>query len=275
MSDLVAFAATVHFPYVTAWPERAPADLRSQTMIGFRDLGNAIRDAAVETLVVFTSEHIVNLSPRLAPPFIIGTAAEHPTFPEPHFNLPLGPRGGDAALANELVGALYAAGFDPAHSSELRLDHGTTLPLALMNVAPDVAIVPIVINSLFAPLPTLARTRAFGSAVARAIAVAPQRRRVGMLATGGLSHTVGAPDVARNDPAFDQRVIDALVAGRLDDLCALDDATLDAAGNGTHEIRNWIALAAAAADWRPQIVNGIPFVSGWDTGVHQLVWRAA
>ena len=268
-------AATVHFPYMTAWPERASAEHRDATLAGFARLDHAFADAGVQTLVVFTSEHIVNLQPRMAPAFVVGTGERHAAFPEPQFNLEPIERRGDPELAEELVRGLYANGFDPAHSSELRLDHGTTLPLAQLGIGAGVAIVPVLVNSLFPPLPTLRRCRELGAALAAAIGRSTLGRRVGLLATGGLSHTVGAPGMERNDPAFDAAFVQALAGGDLDAACSASDAELDAAGNGTHEIRNWVAVAGAMQPRRPRIVTAIPYAPGWDSGVHQLLWEAA
>ena len=267
-------AATVHFPYMTGWPERASAEHRAATTAGFAELGRAFADARVETIVAFTSEHIVNLQPRLAPPFTIGVGESHAAFHEPQFRLAPVSRRGDPALAEALVEALYGFGFDPAHSSELRLDHGTTLPLAQMGIGEEVRIVPIIVNSIFAPLPTLARCRDLGRAVAAALGQSKLGRRVGLLATGGISHTVGAPGMERNDPAFDAEFLGALAEADLERACSHPDARLDAAGNGTHEIRNWIAVAGAVHPARPRVVNAIPYAPGWDSGVHQLLWNA-
>ena len=267
-------AATVHFPYMTGWPERASAEHRAATTAGFAEMGKAFADAGIETIVVFTSEHIVNLQPRLAPPFVIGVGETHAAFPEPQFKLAPVARRGDPALAEALVRALYDQGFDPAHSSELRLDHGTTLPLAQLGIAADVRIVPILVNSIFPPLPTLARCRELGVAVAAALERATLGRRVALLATGGISHTVGAPGMERNDPGFDAAFLGALAESDLERACSFADPLLDASGNGTHEIRNWVAVAGAMQPARPRVVTCIPFAPGWDTGVHQLLWDA-
>ena len=206
---------------------------------------------------------------------MIGVGESHAAFPEPQFKIAPMERRGDPQLAEELVGALYGMGFDPAHSSELRLDHGTTLPLAQLGIGDDVRVVPIIVNSIFAPLPTLARCRDLGAGVAAALAQSAPGRRVALLATGGISHTVGAPGMERNDPAFDAAFLGALVEGDLDRACGFSAARLDAAGNGTHEIRNWIAVAAAMRPARPRVVASIAFAPGWDSGVHQLLWDAA
>jgi hypothetical protein len=79
----------------------------------------------------------------------------------------------------------------------------------------------------------------------------------------------------RNDPEFDAGFLDAVLAGDLHRACEIPDARLDIAGNGTHEIRNWVVAAAAAAPFRPAQITCIPFAAGWNSGVHQLLWEAA
>jgi aromatic ring-opening dioxygenase catalytic subunit (LigB family) len=252
-------AATVHFPSLTAWPESASPE----------------HQIATTAIIALTSEHIVNLQPRLAAPFLIGVGDSHAAFPEPQFKLAPVAWRGDPELAEELVRELYRQGFDPAHASELRLDHGTTLPLARLAIAANVAVVPIIINSLFPPLPTLRRCSELGTAIAAALARSTLGRRVGMLATGGLSHTVGAPGMERNHPEFDAAFVAALADADLATACSHPDRLLDAMGNGTHEIRNWVAAAGATYPRRARVVTSIPRAAGWDTGVHQLLWEEA
>ncbi|QYY30867.1 hypothetical protein K2O51_26530 [Cupriavidus pinatubonensis] len=265
-------AATVHFPYMTASPESACEDHVHATMSGFDRLGRAFADADVDTIIAITSEHIVNLQPRLAPAFTIGVGQRHRAFPEPHFNLSPIERRGDPDFAQAILRDLYAEGFELAHSSDLRLDHGTTLPLELMEIPDEVAIIPIIVNSIFHPLPTLTRCRDLGVAIANAIARVQPSRRVGILATGGISHTVGAPGVNGNDQSFDADFMNAMLRGDVDHACCYSDALLNEVGNGTHEIRNWIVAAGAAHRRKPEVVTEIPFAAGWNSGVFQLLW---
>ena len=79
----------------------------------------------------------------------------------------------------------------------------------------------------------------------------------------------------RNHPDFDADLVAALAAGDLARACSHSDARLDAFGNGTHEIRNWVAAAGAAQPRRARVVTSIAYVRGWDTGVHQLLWEAS
>jgi 3-O-methylgallate 3,4-dioxygenase len=80
------------------------------------------------------------------------------------------------------------------------------------------------------------------------IASYPGELRVGILASGGLSHFVV-------DEELDRGVIEAMRKKDLDYLAALDPKRLQA---GSSEIRSWIVTAAAAADLELKWVEYIP-----------------
>lgn len=271
MGLLVAAVATVHTPFITGMADLAPTAVQCATEDGFQALGQTVRASRPDVVVVFTSEHVVNLSPRCAPPFLVGAGPTNRIYEEPLFALPTGQVRADARFAQGLLTALDNFGVDVAHSAQLSLDHGTVLPLHLMGVLNEVPVVPIIINSLFQPLPSLARCWALGEAVSRYVEQ-DWSGRVALVATGGISHSVGEPRMGAVDTAFDGRFLAALQAGDNQSLQRLTDDEIDAAGNGTHEIRNWLALRAAVADWRTDVVVAERYVEGWGTGVYQLQW---
>ena len=69
--------------------------------------------------------------------------------------------------------------------------------------------------------------------------------RVGLVAGGGLSHFVGEPRVGDIDEEFDRWFLDQLGRGDLSEILAVPNDELAEAGNGTGEVRAWVALAAA------------------------------
>ena len=69
--------------------------------------------------------------------------------------------------------------------------------------------------------------------------------RVGLVAGGGLSHFVGEPRVGDIDEEFDHWFLDRLGKGDLDEILDMPNDELAEAGNGTGEIRAWVALAGA------------------------------
>jgi aromatic ring-opening dioxygenase catalytic subunit (LigB family) len=89
--------------------------------------------------------------------------------------------------------------------------------------------------------------------VGQAIRSWDSSRRVVILGTGGLSHAVGTPDMGKVDEQFDKRFLDLLCR---QDPAMLDitDVEMEAIGNGTHEIRNWIAVAGAVEGAKGEVV---------------------
>jgi hypothetical protein len=99
-------------------------------------------------------------------------------------------------------------------------------------------VVPVFLNTYNPPNPPLPkRCVRLGRALKEVIESFPQDLRVGLLASGGLSHFVVEEDL-------DHAVIAALKKKDLDFLAALDPRRLKA---GSSEIRNWIVIAGAAA----------------------------
>jgi len=104
-----------------------------------------------------------------------------------------------------------------------------------------VPIVPVVVNTYYPPnQPRPRRCFRLGAALREAVNSFPQEMRVGILASGGLSHfTV--------DEALDRRVLDACAAGDGEALAEIPPAKLN---SGSSEIRNWIVAAGAARGLR-------------------------
>jgi hypothetical protein len=101
-----------------------------------------------------------------------------------------------------------------------------------------VPVVPVFLNTYNPPNPPLPRRCArLGTALRELIERYPEDIRVGVLASGGLSHFVVDEDL-------DRAVIAALERKDLDFLAGLDPRRLKA---GSSEIRNWIVAAGAAS----------------------------
>jgi 3-O-methylgallate 3,4-dioxygenase len=99
-------------------------------------------------------------------------------------------------------------------------------------------VVPVFLNTYNPPNPPLPRRCVkFGKALKELIESYPEDLRIGVLASGGLSHFVVEEEL-------DQAVIDALKRKDLEFLAGLDPKRLKA---GSSEIRNWIVVASAAA----------------------------
>lgn len=145
-----------------------------------------------------------------------------------------------APLAGHLIGALQNDGFDLSamgHTSPGRYEgHAVSFVHRFLMGTVPVPVVPLFLNAYYPPnQPAPARCFALGEAIAKAVDGYGPDLRVGVLASGGLSHFVVDED-------FDHAVIAAL---RGHDTAFFRNAPLHKLQSGSSEIRNWICLAGA------------------------------
>jgi len=146
-------------------------------------------------------------------------------------------------FARLLLTSLIEQGFDVAGLGELPTTDETTglghaygaIVTQLMR-AQMLPIVPLFINTYFPPnQPAPSRCYDLGLALQHAIATSPSDLRIGLVASGGLSHFV-------TDEQLDRQVLAAVRDGSEERLRSLPHHLLNA---GSSEIRNWITVAAA------------------------------
>jgi 3-O-methylgallate 3,4-dioxygenase len=145
-----------------------------------------------------------------------------------------------AALALHLIATLQQDGFDLSAMRSLAAErfegHAFSFVHRFYMAGTALPIVPIFLNAYYPPnQPTPARCFAIGEAISRAIAAFPADLRIGVMASGGLSHFVV-------DEPFDLAIVDAL---RRKDNAFFCNAPLTKLTSGSSEIRNWICLAGA------------------------------
>jgi 3-O-methylgallate 3,4-dioxygenase len=178
----------------------------------------------------------------------------------------------DAALARHLVGELVAHDFDASASDRLPRDEGEGHAFAfvhrrLLQALPALAVVPVFLNTYYPPnQPTPKRCYAIGQAIRAAVESYSPPIRVGVLASGGLSHFVV-------DEAFDRSIIRAL---REKDSSMLTGLPAERLVSGSSEIRNWIAAAGALEQLPLAWAEYVPAYrspAGTGTGLCFAAWR--
>lgn len=150
------------------------------------------------------------------------------------------------ALALHLIEGLIGRGFDitTLRGLEENQFEGHAFSFVHRIYGVTTPIVPVMLNTFYPPNPPLpARCVALGEAIGALIESFPGDLRVGIFASGGLSHFQAEEDL-------DNAVIAALHRRDLDFLARLDPRRLQ---SGSSEIRNWLIIAAAARaldlDW--------------------------
>lgn len=272
MAEIVAAFAASHAPPMLFRPEALAVESRERLFGQYRQIGQRLRGTEAQALVLISNEHLQNFFLNNLPAVCIGLAETYSGPAEAW--LPLAPRThqGAAALGDYLLREALDADFDPAFSLDLRLDHGSLLPLHFGDVDPALPLVPILINNVEPPLPTMRRCWQWGQFLGRALRACPHFSRIAVLATGGLSHDVGSPRMGLINEAFDRQFL-ALLAG--DDTSALLRFARDevqSAGNGAEEIRNWVIAKAIVGDV-PLDERFYAAVPEWSGAVGLVEWR--
>jgi 2,3-dihydroxyphenylpropionate 1,2-dioxygenase len=302
MSSIVLGVGASHSTLMnTHWDDVAHLPGAQEFRSGLRKAAELIADARPDALVIIGSNHFRGFFLDMMPAVTIGVgecigAGEAGT---PAGLLPV-----DRELARQLVFSLVEREFDPAFSLRLTVDHGITHSLQHLVPALDIPIVPVVINMFAPPLPSLARVHAMGTAIGETIGSSSSRKRVAVIASGGLSHQLPWPkwyaalgeddrflvdawlngrhswseyevrrrQIIRNatpriNPDFDRRVLAMLEAGDITRILSMTAADVEQeAGNGAQEIRSWIAMAGALGSYRGTTL-AYAAVDEWLTGM--------
>jgi Catalytic LigB subunit of aromatic ring-opening dioxygenase len=165
------------------------------------------------------------------------------------------------AHLGQQVGASRFEGDDVAMGHAFAFVHSQLMPDR------PIPVVPVLLNALYPPnQPTPSRCIEIGDAIARAVAAFPGDARVGVVASGGLSHFLV-------DEELDRQVLRALMERDFDALSDLPAAKLN---SGNAEIRNWICAAGALRSLRLERVDYIPGYrtrAGTGVGLGFAVWR--
>jgi Catalytic LigB subunit of aromatic ring-opening dioxygenase len=220
------------------------ADLDIMVVIG-DDQEELFYDDNMPAFSIFTGAEFDHVPPtaeqiaKLLPGIASGLAGRYPPVPMKH--------PGSPDLAAHLVDHLMAADFDvsvsrrlpPGRHDDHSIPHAYGFVYTRLLADKVMPQVPVFVNTFYPPnQPSVARCWAFGQQVAAAVRGFPGDAKVGIVASGGLSHFVV-------DEELDAAVLDAFRAGGLDALNAMPANLFQ---SGSSEIKNWIALAGAMSD---------------------------
>ena len=177
----------------------------------------------------------------------------------------------DAKLALHLIDWLMDNGFDPASSKCMRKGEGEGHGMAyvhrrLMDETTPIAIVPVFLNTYFAPnQPRPRRCYELGRAIRQAVETFPGDARIGIIASGGLSHFLVDED-------FDRAILKACADK---DAAFLQNLPRNKLHAGSSEILNWVGVAGACEhldlNWF-EYVPGYRTPAGTGTGLSFACW---
>jgi len=269
----ITFAcATSHAPGITAWADAAPAEQKDRIYGAFGRLRDQLDASGTDTLIVLTSEHWANFFLDHIGAFCVGRAEKYCGPIEPWLQIDKTEVQGDTDFATELLEACYDGGIEPSFAYELEFDHGTMVPLHFLMPKMDRPIVPIFFNTLAVPQPSARRCLELGGVIGQV--AARSKRRIGIVATGGLSHDPGEKNHGVIDSNFDRQFMSAMAAGNAERLGKYTRSELAGAGAGAFELLSWVALAGALNGKKGEVV-AYEAVKPWATGVGLMAFPHA
>jgi protocatechuate 4,5-dioxygenase beta chain len=200
-----------------------------------------------DVAVVFYNDHGLNFFLDKLPTFAIGAAQEYRNEDE-GWGIPVSrAAAGDPDLSWHLINGLVADEFDITICQEMLVDHAVTIPMTLMwpRQAWPVKIVPVSINTVQHPLPSVARCLKLGRSIGRALASYERDLRVLVIGTGGLSHQLDGERAGFINKEFDQLCMEKIVSDP-DALARYSIPQLvELSGAQGVELLNWVAMRGA------------------------------
>jgi protocatechuate 4,5-dioxygenase, beta chain len=250
MARIIGGVATTHVPSIgKAIAEHKQNDPYWKPFFqGFDYVHSWLAREKPDIAVVFYNDHGLNFFLDKLPTFAVGAAKEYRSEDE-GWGIPVArPVAGDPDLSWHIISALVADEFDITMCQDMLVDHSVTIPMALMwpgNMHHPVRIVPVSINTVQHPLPSLKRCLNLGRSVGRAIQNYPQDVRVMVVGTGGLSHQLDGKRAGFINKEFDKLCMDKL-SGEPEALTkySIHDWVEEAGAQGV-EFLNWMAMRGA------------------------------
>ena len=258
MASLVGAFAASHGPLIVREWQRVPDEQKRRMAAAYRELGKRLSAAKPDVLVVVSPDHWSNFFLDNYPAVCIGVGETNEGPPEPwmkdfpHRTVP-----GHPGLAMHIADQALREGFEPAVSHRLKLDHGSCIPLWRMELERLPQIVPLLVNSIEPPMPSLARCYQWGTLLRKAIDSYAEPLRVAILGTGGLSHSIGEPTMGAIYEDFDRETIKRFSASQ-QSLIGFLEEKLPQSGNGSEEVRNWLVAHGAAGGRGFELVDYLP-----------------
>jgi 2,3-dihydroxyphenylpropionate 1,2-dioxygenase len=286
--EIVGSYACSHAGLLITRADAAPPAQRDAIFAAFAEMGQTIRAAKPDAVVLVATDHGRIYPLTHVAQFTIGVSATAEGIGDaglPPCTVPV-----HQPFAQAILAGMIAEDVDLSFSEQARIDHSFVTPLMLAFGDDFPTIVPIAVNCNVPPLPTLKRSYDVGHKLRRAIEAGPEGRVV-VVGTGGLSHWVGTPeqqrfrrrpagtrlgagataatidDVGPVNEAFDREFINAICAGKTAAFLAEwnDERLYADAGNGAMEIRNWILMAGFTNDATARLM-AYEGVREWLTG---------
>jgi protocatechuate 4,5-dioxygenase, beta chain len=245
MARIVGCIATSHVPAIG----RAIAKNLQQEPYwkpffdGFPPVREWLKTAKPDIAVIIYNDHGLNFFLDKLPTFAIGAAPQYQNADE-GWGIPvMPPFEGDLDLSWHLIESLVADDFDLTTCQEMLVDHAFTMPMALLWPEQGkwpVRTVPVCVNTVQFPLPSVRRCYSLGQAIGKAIESWDTDARVVIIGTGGLSHQLDGKRAGFLNKEFDLMFMEKLISDPLWITRYSIEDLVELTGTQGVELLNWV-----------------------------------
>lgn len=243
-------------------------DQASVVFDGYKEIGEKVRAANPDVLIVISGDHFYNVTTAQQIPLAVSVGDTHVPFGD--MDCPKTPFKGHREFGEGFAEFTAERGFDLAKLEEegFKPDHGVVLPVMFINPTGDIPTVIINVNINFHPTPSPQRCAALGSALKEFIeTVRPAEERVAVVAAGGISHWLMIERDGEINEEWDEEVLQTFAQGKWKELAKMSiDDIVEIGGNGGTEVIYWIMMAATVPNAKGTKLFYEP-IYPWKTGM--------
>jgi protocatechuate 4,5-dioxygenase beta chain len=245
MARIVGSIATSHVPAIgRAIAKNLQQDPYWKPFFdGFPPVREWLKTAKPDIAVIIYNDHGLNFFLDKLPTFAVGAAPQYQNADE-GWGIPvMPPFEGDLDLSWHLIESLIADDFDLTTCQEMLVDHAFTMPMALLWPEQGkwpVRTVPVCVNTVQFPLPSVRRCYSLGQAIGKAIESWDTDARVVIIGTGGLSHQLDGKRAGFINKEFDLMFMEKLISDPLWITRYSIEDLVELTGTQGVELLNWV-----------------------------------
>lgn len=266
MAKIVSAVALTHNPRIFWNADAAEPEDRQWVYDTFAKVSAALQESRPDSVILLANDHFDNFFLDNMPQFCVGLAetASGPFWYEQEIQkLPSYTATIDRRLGEYILRKGVDAGIDLGYAHEFKFDHAFTVPLHFLLPNRNVPIVPIYTNVFAYPIASTQRFYDVGRALREVIAARPTNERIAVIASFNMSVEVGGPKVGQRDIAFDDRAVELMQHGAIEEvLREFPVERLIQAGNSTTEFLNYVAALGIIGNRKPEMLE-FKIVKGW------------
>jgi protocatechuate 4,5-dioxygenase beta chain len=215
---------------------------------GYEPVKEWLADVKPDIAIVVYNDHGLNFFLNQMPTFALGCADHYANSDEGWGLKTLASFDGDAQFSWHLAESIINQEFDIATCQEMLVDHGFSIPMALMwRHLPEwpVKAIPLAINTVQHPIPSAMRCLALGRALRIAIESYPEDLKVVIFGTGGMSHQLQGERAGMINVDYDLKCMDSVIENPEWLASQSTSEIIQNAGTEGVEVIHWLVMRGA------------------------------